>query len=375
MLVSSAGPPGEISTVAPNIQELDLSGDHLLASWQTVGDICGQLQQLRTLNVSENFALSIPDNPCTLTPAFRRVTELSINKMQLSWSQMCGIVSMFPDLEKLYCCQNLVAHISSGPPLGALRVLTLEENQLTSWASVLPLASLPQLETLILNDNQISEIPSSEGDGRSPGFQSLKSLSICRNCLHSWSSILTLDSMPALREVKVKGNPLFEGDSDLNSRQLVIARLPRLEALNGSPVTKRERVVAERFYLTKFSSLWAESRQGSEDRRREFEKAHPRYTRLADAHNIPLEVLQPSQPTGSLLKNSLLSVTISCPEEPEARQLAKRLPGSVTVQKLKGLLQRVYRVDTAQQRLSYLDRSRNIEIEWQTNANCVDPVK
>jgi hypothetical protein len=60
---------------------------------------------------------------------------------------------------------------------------------------------------------------------------------------------------------------------------------------------------------------------------------------------------------------SLLAVTISCPEEPEARQLAKRLPGSVTVQKLKGLLQRVYRVDTAQQRLSYLDRSRNIEIE------------
>ena len=49
------------------------------------------------------------------------------------------------------------------------------------------------------------------------------------------------------------------------------------------------------------------------------------------------------------------AVSVHCPEQPEARRLSKRLPGTMTVQKLKGLLQRVYRVDVADQRLTYLD--------------------
>ena len=49
------------------------------------------------------------------------------------------------------------------------------------------------------------------------------------------------------------------------------------------------------------------------------------------------------------------AVTVHCPEHPEVQQLSKRLPSSMTVQKLKGLLQRVYRVDWAEQRLAYLD--------------------
>ncbi|CAI8015350.1 Tubulin-specific chaperone E, partial [Geodia barretti] len=66
---------------------------------------------------------------------------------------------------------------------------------------------------------------------------------------------------------------------------------------------------------------------------------------------------------GPLLKDTLLSVVISCPDHPEATQLSKRLPGSMTVQKLKGLLRRVHKVDSSRQRLSYLDSSRNIEIK------------
>ena len=39
----------------------------------------------------------------------------------------------------------------------------------------------------------------------------------------------------------------------------------------------------------------------------------------------------------------------------------------MTLQKLKGLLQRVYGVDSVEQRLSYLDSSRGIEIEMGDN--------
>ena len=37
---------------------------------------------------SESRFLSLPDEPCTLTSAFRHVSELSINKIQLSWTQV-----------------------------------------------------------------------------------------------------------------------------------------------------------------------------------------------------------------------------------------------------------------------------------------------
>ena len=174
-------------------------------------------------------------------------------------------------------------------------------------------------------------------------------------------------------------------------------------------------MVAERYYLSRFGSRWVECLSGTDEMKREFETAHPRYSTLADCetlslihthntharthtrthththtvHKIPLEVLNPVQLSEtSQLKNSLLcihpplcvllvvgccccwllllllcvfpelagpAVVISCPDHPEARQLSKRLPGYLTVQKLKGLLQRVYRVDTGQQRLSYLD--------------------
>ena len=48
-------------------------------------------------------------------------------------------------------------------------------------------------------------------------------------------------------------------------------------------------------------------------------------------------------------------MTVRCPEQPEAKVLQKRLPDTMTVQKLKSLLQRVYKVDSSSQRLSYLD--------------------
>ena len=51
-----------------------------------------------------------------------------------------------------------------------------------------------------------------------------------------------------------------------------------------------------------------------------------------------------------------LAVTIKCPDHPEQKQLAKKLPGTMTIQKLKGLLQRMYKVNSSDQKLSYVDK-------------------
>ena len=49
------------------------------------------------------------------------------------------------------------------------------------------------------------------------------------------------------------------------------------------------------------------------------------------------------------------AVTIKCPNNLGEKELTKKLPGTMTVQKLKGLLQRLYKVDSSEQKLSYLD--------------------
>ena len=57
---------------------------------------------------SENQFLSLPDDTCTLTPAFRQVEELSINKMQLSWNQVRerGREGEIHDLAKILSLKN-----------------------------------------------------------------------------------------------------------------------------------------------------------------------------------------------------------------------------------------------------------------------------
>lgn len=49
------------------------------------------------------------------------------------------------------------------------------------------------------------------------------------------------------------------------------------------------------------------------------------------------------------------AVTIKCPDNSGEKELTKKLPGTMTVQKLKGLLQRLYKVDSSEQKVSYLD--------------------
>ena len=60
------------------------------------------------------------------------------------------------------------------------------------------------------------------------------------------------------------------------------------------------------------------------------------------------------------------ALTISLPDDPSKPQLTKKLPDTMTVQKLKGLLQHLYKVDSSDQRLSYI--SHKVDIAYLTMA-------
>ncbi len=105
-------------------------------------------------------------------------------------------------------------------------------------------------------------------------------------------------------------------------------------------VGERERLVAERFYLNHYSSEWAAA-QSSEEGKKWFRQAHPRYAAMVEgktyipelsllshitvslslspslsllfpctAHNIPLETLHSDKPAVSALKDSLLCILL-----------------------------------------------------------------
>lgn len=46
-------------------------------------------------------------------------------------------------------------------------------------------------------------------------------------------------------------------------------------------------------------------------------------------------------------------MTLTCPDDPSRDDQVRRVPASMTVQKLKGLIQRLYKVSSSEQILSY----------------------
>jgi hypothetical protein len=70
-----------------------------------------------------------------------------------------------------------------------------------------------------------------------------------------------------------------------------------------------------------------------------FRQKHPRYLTLVSRYGAVEEHELKKQDTS--LKSSLLSVTVDCPEVPGFEAVVKKLPQTMTIQKLRLLLQRL----------------------------------
>ena len=170
-------------------------------------------------------------------------------------------------------------HPPPPPPLRALQsveVLGLEDNAIADWREALRLARLPRLRRLHLSGNPIGGVwyppQTCSGSGGScaeaPGqqqqqqqqepqaaaaFPALEALLLGGCRLASWRDVDALDAFPALRELRLSGNPLFEGPA-AGARFEAVARVGRLALLNGADVRPRERRDCELRYLQAVAS-------------------------------------------------------------------------------------------------------------------------
>ncbi|XP_064915794.1 tubulin-specific chaperone E isoform X1 [Columba livia] len=356
--VSHAGQEEEIGRTCASIRHINLS-KNLISTWETVTAIASQVQNLETLNISEN-KIKFPSTLNSVSSVFSKLRILALNQTEITWTEVLLCAPGWPALEELYLTSNNIT-LSERPDnvLQTLKLLDLSDNQLLDGNQLHLIAHLPRLEQLILRNTGLSSIhfPDARFGCKTKMFPSLKHLAINDSKISQWSSINELDKLPSLRSLQCHNNPFVDTEKNPETlRQLIIAKISQLEVLNKSEILPAERKGAELDYRKIFGNDWLaagghwnpEKNNPSE----EFLAAHPRYLLLCLKYGAPEEgELKKQQP--STLKNQLLTLTIKCPEKPEQKPVEKKLPESMTIQRVKGLLYRLLKIPGSELKLSY----------------------
>ncbi|KAM8772126.1 tubulin-specific chaperone E isoform 1-T2 [Acanthopagrus schlegelii] len=350
--VNGPGADGEIRRTTPNVKYLDLSRT-LLCCWEDVSAVSQQLDHLENLQLS-NTRLRLPADVSAHLQAFSSLRVLALNSCDITWSQILQCAPMWPQLENLSVEANDIRELQRPDGvLQTLRSLSLASNPLLQL-TVLSVAALPRLEQLSLANTGLSDL---RFDDAAPGaptamFPSLTSLNLDQNNITEWGVVDELAKLPRLVKLSCRGNRLVSSDGNpRTANQLLIAKLGQLVFLNSCEIQAEDRRGAELDYIKMFGEEWLKAGGGNEPSS-QFTCRHPRYLSLINKYGAPEEG-ELKKPEPFALKNQLLKITFVFPDDAERKPIEKKLPASMLVQKVKGLLYRLLKVPAADLQLSY----------------------
>ncbi|OIT04566.1 PREDICTED: tubulin-folding cofactor E [Nicotiana attenuata] len=357
--VSSAGPQGHINTTIPRLKELDLTGN-LLSDWREIAAICKELPALITLNLSYN----IMSHDISGMPLLNHIKVLVLNHTGISWKQVEMLKDSLPLVEELHLMGNKLREIA---PLSSdivhgfdyLRLLNLENNFIVAWDEILKLSQLKRLEQLFLNNNCIGRIwyPDHNSSSEPPNghellgescrpFQNLRCLLVGGNKIEDLASIDSLNFFPKLLDIRLSENPIADPGKGGVPRFVLIGRLAKVETLNGSQVSPRERKDSEIRYVRLVMSK-------SHDSAEEIKKLHPRFAELKSFHGIEDQKATSGATGPQKMASGLISITLKCVAASigEKAPLTKKLPATTTVGKLKILCESFFKIKSIKPKL------------------------
>uniref|UniRef100_A0AAY5JX47 Tubulin-specific chaperone E n=1 Tax=Esox lucius TaxID=8010 RepID=A0AAY5JX47_ESOLU len=320
--VSSPGPANEIRKTTPHVLMLDLCAN-LLCSWDDVAAITEQMENLKELLLSYN-RLRVPSDPLARLRSFPCLRVLSLTSCALTWPQLLECAPMWPQLEELYASMNDITELQ-------------KPNHVLQSLKVLDLSTCQRIH-----------------------FSPPK----------KWRVINELEKLQNLVQLSCRQNPLLSRERNPNTAtQQLIARVAQLEVIDRCTVLPEDRKGAELDYRKMFGLEWLAS-GGHQDPLQnrpsaEFTAQHPRYQRLVQKYGAPEDgELKKQEPFA--LKNQLISITFVCPDETDQKPVVKKLPDSMIVQKVKGLLYRLLKIRGAELKLTYTSskmEGKEIEID------------
>ncbi|KAI7900340.1 uncharacterized protein BX663DRAFT_488540 [Cokeromyces recurvatus] len=365
-LIAFAGATNEIKNTELAIEDLDLSRN-LISNWETVSEIVSQLPRLEILRINQ-LRLTSPQPIQKFN--LDNLKTLALNQTLISWKDVEILATSLLQLEDLQLGGNEISELSS-VNFPQLKCLNLENNLIHDWKEVLKLGTLPKLQTLFLNDNQLQIIEKPIGL-----FKELSFLRIERNRIDNWDSIDALNYFQNLTKLRCKENPIFkELDKEIETAQ-VVGRIKNLSNVNGNTVkyvciskkkeegligiklTHRERIDLERYYI-KLCTKDGSSHEA-------IALIHPRYNELCANHGQPDLEIQSKGPSIAL-KDRLINLTLTQRKVVDltsikfqkhlpavSKSMTKKFLPTMTVRNTKHIIQRLLKIPATKQALYLL---------------------
>ncbi|SMR45560.1 unnamed protein product [Zymoseptoria tritici ST99CH_3D1] len=308
---SSDAENGTIEEICANITDLDL-GSNLFETLDEILDVAKFLPKLRNLTLDGNRIHTGPNHGTTLL----NVKSLSLSNMLLDWHEICAVASRFPNLVSLTAASNELQAITNQTLPSRLENLDLSTNKFTTLSSLSPLRSIPALHTLSLKANLITttNLPPDSLTTTTDLPQDLSlsptlhTLDLSHNAISTWPPINALATLyPSLLHLRTSSNPLYAhlttpSGAPLTPEDgymLTIAHLPRLQTLNYSAITAKERLNAETYYLGQIAASISLVTTAGPEGVAAVKAEHPRWKELVEEYGEPSI---PSTITGAAAK-------------------------------------------------------------------------
>lgn len=246
----------------PKVRELRIARS-LFVGTQCLLEVLEAFPQLRALDASDNVleVLSEYSEGSMIDIDMRRVgqcelEELILNRCSLSWLAVRMICEQSTSLLslRLHNCNlgRIDEKLGLKGKLNTLQVLDVDRNKL-EWDDVMGyLGKLENLKEVYLSNNDLHDVDLPDDDY----FMKVETLSLANNALGGWKVITWLERLGALKHLRIRENPVTmagEGDEQdlpLRWRMRVIGRIGGLKVLDGSTITKDERILSEKRYLS-----------------------------------------------------------------------------------------------------------------------------